>query len=804
MEALIIIAVLGIIGYLIYANQPSTKFAKASKLLNQNRFKEAQAIFNQIILKHPLAVTKYSECFFLLGKNLQKKNKTKEAISYYNKVIDSKALLNFKSDKTSYSDMASKAYFEIAAIQFDDIPQNNTIDTIRSYKNNINYIKQSGFNKLQNFNSLVEKHNLRIADIYYELGLKNEREQNIIDAKNNYSNTINVLKTFAKNQTYHDAITRNEICKLKFNENIDKEKFDNINKSSKSFQIDFYYRYSIELIKQKNFSEAEKVIDKKLYIECSEVQCLKEICFNEKIKSAISEVANINLKIKNLYVTSTPVEDILLLYNSISEKAKDLNKIIPNVQKELEGLKPSLFNRILQLYTEQKKFGKIINLIMEYPDFYKSPILLKNIGNSCVNYLRKNTLSDKNYKLLIAMFLTSAYSDNVMLYSLEETLWDDEYNFSLVDSIGSSYENHSQLPDNVNYDEITEANISIGESQRFLISQFESLLNSQDIDSSLAEKIHDFYHSEKEAIEGIVNIISNEINFLTPYFAKQFKIEEEILSELEDEYNQYGNEDALRIGGLYNSFNSNSTISEFSLAKEILDSILSSIKTINKIAFKKYTSKKNIGILKKYSSIFDDAEIKMAEVIDAVSEKDSENENLLNLMQSVIKISPTKDKLKYQFANYASNLCVSKINAKKMTNYKGLQIMNNSYKLLPNDARVCKNIIALIRMNILDILNDRSNNSFAIYSILDDIKNNRSNSFKHNAGELVKTRSEILSQLPAEARSSIISGINLNSQGRQLKEGLDYLGKLGGASTVNDPLAALRERMGALNLDFPF
>jgi hypothetical protein len=139
-----------------------------------------------------------------------------------------------------------------------------------------------------------------------------------------------------------------------------------------------------------------------------------------------------------------------------------------------------------------------------------------------------------------------------------------------------------------------------------------------------------------------------------------------------------------------------------------------------------------------------------------------------------------------------------------MTNYKGLQIMNNSYKLLPNDARVCTNIIALIRMNILDILNDRSNNSSAIYSILDDIKNSRSNSFKHNAGELIKTRNEILSQLPVEARISIISGRNLNSQGIQLKKGLDYLGDLGGASTVNDPLAALRERMGGLNLDLSF
>ena len=155
MEALIIIAVLGIIGYLIYVNQPSTKFTKASKLLNQSRFVEAQAIFNQIILKHHLAVAKYSECFFLQGKVLQKKNKTKEAINYYNKAIESKSLLNSKSDKKSYSNIASKAYFEIATLQFNDIPKNNSLDTIRSFRNNIAYINQSGFNNLQRFDKLI-------------------------------------------------------------------------------------------------------------------------------------------------------------------------------------------------------------------------------------------------------------------------------------------------------------------------------------------------------------------------------------------------------------------------------------------------------------------------------------------------------------------------------------------------------------------------------------------------------------------------------------------------------------------------
>ena len=776
MVALIIIAVLGIISYLIYADQPSTKFTKASKLLNQNRFQEAQVIFNQIVLKHPLAVTKYSECFFLQGEILQKENKTKEAINYYNEAIQAKSLLNPISDKKSYTNIEADAYYKICTIQFNELPKSNSLKTINAYKDNLNYIYRTGFGQLKRFSKLVTKHKLRIADIYYELGIKNEKEQNIINAKNNYSNTINTLKKIAKNQTYHNAISRSEICKLKFNENIDKDNFSTINKSSKAFQTDFYYRYSIHLIKHNEFSEAEKIIDEKLNNEYSKIQSLKEICLNEKIKLAVSEITNINSQIKNLYTISTPVEDILLLYNSISEKANDLNKIIPGVQKELESLKPSLFNRILHSYTEQKEFLKIINLIMGYPEFYKSPILLKNIGNSCVNYLINNTLTERNYKLFISMFLTSAYSDNVMLYSLEETSWDDEYTFSLADSIGSSYEIHSQLPVNVNYDEVTESNISIGESQRFLISQFESLLNGQDMDSSLSEKIHNFYDSEKKAIESIVSIIPNEIFFSTPYFAKMHKLEKEILSELEDDYNQYGNEDALSIGGLYNTNNSSSIISEFNLAKEILDNILSSIKTINKSSFEEYTTKKNIGIIKKYSSIFDDAEIKMAEVIDTVSEKNSENENLLNLMRNVIKIFPTNDKLTYQYTNFVIKFCVQKVfRSKSLENYKALRFLSDAYLLNRNNHKLCENLVLFINNNLFDLINGSSNHNYEIYSILDTIKYNRSKTFIHHANMLAVARKKVINQLSPDDLSAINDGINLTPSGKTMKQALDIM-----------------------------
>ena len=129
--------------------------------------------------------------------------------------------------------------------------------------------------------------------------------------------------------------------------------------------------------------------------------------------------------------------------------------------------------------------------------------------------------------------------------------------------------------------------------------------------------------------------------------------------------------------------------------------------------------------------------------------------------------------------------------------------MKKAYLLTPNDSGICSNLIALIRMNIMDILNQRNSNSRLVYRILDEISSNKSNAFKNNVGELVNARNDILNQLPSDARIAITTGINLTGSGIELKKAIDYLGRLGGSSTSKDPLAELRERL-KLNLDLPY
>jgi 3-oxoacyl-[acyl-carrier-protein] synthase III len=113
----------------------------------------------------------------------------------------------------------------------------------------------------------------------------------------------------------------------------------------------------------------------------------------------------------------------------------------------------------------------------------------------------------------------------------------------------------------------------------------------------------------------------------------------------------------------------------------------------------------------------------------------------------------------------------------------------------------------------MDMLNDRTRKTTEIYTILDWVKNNMSQTYKQNSNELSKARREILQQMKQagvdislfedNSFSSILSGTSLNSQGLKMKKVLTYLKELGNEQTSSNPLSRLRQQLN-LDDDLPF
>jgi len=414
----------------------------------------------------------------------------------------------------------------------------------------------------------------------------------------------------------------------------------------------------------------------------------------------------------------------------LDKRIGEINDAIPALTEKLHQIKPSLFNRLLLHNFSEELYLDAINLIQKIPSFWESPELLKNLGICCYGYTSKGNLTEKNYQTIISSWLTAVFSDKVIIKSLEETNWDDAYTFTLSESIGSKFFQHSNLPDNVNYDPVSETNISIGETQKELLNQYEAILISAVSDASLAKSINTFYIIEKDALEKIISVIENEIFFPAPYFARLYKINNHIIKELDSDYEKYSDEASLEAGIPYLRGTSVGLISDFATAKSTVDTIIQAINDEKIIELKKATTSILKSLVNKFDTIESQLEDSIYNAFAAKIEDDEENETLFSLMEECIRFSNQNEKLKYQYSNYLVNYTVEKVNSDNIDNYKALTIINKAYLYAMDNSRICKNFITLIRYNLLDILNDRTNKVIEIYNILDDFYLNRNETLR--------------------------------------------------------------------------
>jgi hypothetical protein len=792
MEAIIILIILSILIYLIVQNSTSNKIANAKKHVSKGNYAEAQKIFLSLKNKHHLAIAEYADCFYKQGLKIKITN-TAQALYFFQKAIDSKSLQTQISAKENFENIEALAFYEISRIKFSEIiaKRNTEVAKIDELKANLEFIKNSTKTyHTDEFKKLEIEHFQKLGELYYEVAKSEEKSGVLTKAIDNYTNSYANLKSAENKDQINNTIFRKMICVLKNGQEISSELIRKLIKINHPYKKDLLFRSSKRLLENKKFSEAEYIITEGLKDCHGAVDILREVCHNEKVRNAKFEIDKINNWVERIYSGPCSDDDLLQLYLNINSKFKEIVKIFPDIESQLSDLKPTLFNRLLISYLDKGLYINAMKMITNLPSFFCNPGVMKNLGNITLNILEKGEISQENYMDVISHFLTSAYSDKVMLYSLHSTSWDDEYTFTLYNSLGSAYKFHSDLPENVNYDEPSETNISIGDAQRDLIKQFELLLAEKISSSDLREEAQAFYLAEQNALEGIISKIKEETLFMTPYFSDKYGLGYEILDYLGNLYLEEEDEAALDLGIQYNSQNQNYIIKEYSIAKEILSKLIKAIEVVAVDTFEKTSTSSNITNLLKYKSIKNSFEDELVKAFYEATEVYELNEDIVKIMKLAIKISPGKSKLKFQYANYVAGLCINKVNSDEMTNLKALAFMCDAYQAVPNNLRVCKNLITLIKMNIFDTLSGIGNNQ--VYKLIDNITPSLSTTFIQNSEELSEARKEFMTHLPPSSMVAILTGDNLTEKGRIMKKALDYLGMLSGTKMASDPVEELR------------
>lgn len=698
-----IVLVIAVVGYLIHANSPETKFQKALALLQQGNTALALQQLLELKEQHDQAGVKIAEIKFQIAETSLRNNDSEKGLAQLQEVFEvQKNIQRTSIDKTSLKSVEQKASTEIAKIHFQKAQgflKNGSIDlAVSSFKETLKWCNADTTSIKTN--SLLE-----LAKIDYQKGLKNEKANNFKSAIKEYENAISHFKEVQQNDFYFTLKSRIEICKIKQNINPDEKIISELATKNINTTSDLMFRYALLLSQKGEISKCESILTKHFGSSSSpEIQKLKTYCKEYYSKIALTEVEKVNE-----VMFSENLNQASKLYNDFDKLLPTIKKGLPELLKETEKVKLYLFSKLISQYFESNEFESVISHITKLPNFYDQPELLKNIGIACLRLANDGKITTSNYQNIISTWLTAVYSDRVILNSLETTSWDDEYTFTLANSIGSHYAFDNEV-ENVNFDEVSEDNISIGETQRELLSLFETAL-TQITDANLSKQVQEFYTQEKDALEKIIETISTEIVYAPPHFAKQHNLQDTILNYLAKEFEDEQDISILQIGFRYVKNSKPTIFEQFENAQNFVTNCTTAIKQKSIANLKSQNSATNKTALSKFPNLKTSFEEQMIRAFDSIIETDAENENLIPLFEETINISPTKEQLKYQFANFIIDLSVAKINSNKMKNEKGLELLIKAYQLNKDSARVAHNLAIIAKFNCMDMLNDGISNS---------------------------------------------------------------------------------------------
>lgn len=581
-----------------------------------------------------------------------------------------------------YADLWN-SYKELIITKSDSQPKDKAINSIITLKEQIsNYATN-----ITEYESFAKELTLKLVKIRWSYATELEEDLSFIPAISQY----NAIKKENVSSYTNRAEFRILICCIKENEVTSdiETRILNIlkNKSFESLKEDLAYRYSIFLLKSTRPSDAFNIITEYL----PEEKKLTDFCNNIFIKEAEDELAKLNSCIEKMIQGDLSSEDASLLIKRFNSISKTITNKLPDTASTIKNSKSKIENYILsQLFREEQYETAFDELMKLYPNYIGNDKAFQNIAICSIGLLDNGCSVDSKIKLAIAIWLSAVHSDRLFVNCLDYTSWDDQYTFTLQDSLGNTCESdYEELPDNINYDDpIDNHNISIKDVQNSLITRIEQILHSK---YSQYEK---FYTSEKNAIENLIQLNLDESFIMaTPYLAKSNgRIHKSISDALDHDYEQNydNNEDVLLSGVTYGL--SNEVYSEYSNAQNALENCKKSLSgTVPNIrsAFSLISKVKEFDNL--YSSLKSFVSTSLNDDIKA----DMDFKKFLDRYEIVCK-ALNDTAISLSCANYVNGKVVRLLNDDSIKERDGVGFLVRIYNLAPSNVQVKQNLEAVL------------------------------------------------------------------------------------------------------------
>ena len=531
-------------------------------------------------------------------------------------------------------------------------------------------------------NEISKLINSELISIHKEQGYKYEVDTKFSEAIDVYD----LLQRLADARTVSWSKIRSVICQIKQGKNVSESEirkllaFVGFVKEKKELA----YRYAICLIQYNGAKEATTFVNEFLPDEKE----LVEACKNAYVRDAESVLADFNKQVSKLRSGEATVSEAKKLEDALDKYDNMISPYLDGVHDKIEQLRKSIPSYILSKCFEEGQYDLALKYLKESgKNWYEDDVYFRNVAIACLGITESGKINKTNYKAIISCWLTAVYRDQLFVKSLDYTSWDDPYTFTLENSLGGSKEDSfDSLPDNVNFNEPIEGSvISIAEVQQSLLSRFELALNDKD------EAFAAFYEEQKDAMDALVNLnMDNPCIIAAPYLANNTrKCLNEIKNTLDYEYENYGGENILRVGVLYNI--NSGCYREYKDASSNAEMCISAAKTMSASQVKTAFTSATINSIREFSDLYSSFSTEVQNVLTKVTKDGTSYKTILNVFPIICQ-AIDDNTLSYIFGNYINQSVVGKLNDESLDLASGLKELVSAYGVAKSCTQLKNNI----------------------------------------------------------------------------------------------------------------
>lgn len=529
---------------------------------------------------------------------------------------------------------------------------------------------------------LLKNINSELVVIHKTEGYKQEGVGNIDKAISSY----NRLSSIGDVRTKTWAKIRTTICQLKKGTSLNEEdvlkvlSYVGFAKEKK----DLSYRYCIWLIKNTSAKNALDFIKEHLPNEDE----LIDICNNEYIVEAEASLAELNASIEDMTTGKMSLSDATKLASKIDSYDATISPYLENVHSKIISLKESIQSYILSKSFEEGDYKLALKLLKDTGvSWFLDDIYLRNVAIACLGIAENGLLNKLNYKEVISYWLTAVYRDQLFVQSLDYTSWDDSYTFTLDNSMGGSKdESFDTLPDNVNFDEAIEGSvISICEVQQSLLGRFEAAIESLD------NFYRQFYDTQKDAMDSLVKLnLDHPCMIAAPYLANNTrKCINEIKGTLDYEYDNYGNENILKVGLMYNL--TSGVYGDYKTATTAIDDCSKAILTKSVVQVNSAFCDSAIDSIREFPDLYSSFVANLQNALSSLIKDEADYKTVMSLFIPICRLI-NDSTIAYMFGNHINQCVVGELNDEKLDLATGLEDMVSVYEVSKNCSRLKDNI----------------------------------------------------------------------------------------------------------------